>query len=62
MTNTTKAITANVFEHPGKLGAIKASQLARLIEAYIAKHPEIDEAIMTKDIDIDDARRGADNG
>ena len=39
----TENITVNVIEQPGPLGALKASQLARLIEGYIKAHPEITE-------------------
>lgn len=39
-TNTTPA---KIIEQPGNLGALKASQLARLIEGYIKAHPEITE-------------------
>ena len=34
-------ITVKIIEQPGDVGPLKASQLARLIEAYIAKHPEL---------------------
>lgn len=34
-------ITVKVIDMTGAVGPIKATQLARLIEAYIAKHPEI---------------------
>ena len=37
----TENITVKIIEQPGKLGTLKAAQLARLIEAYIQKHPEI---------------------
>ncbi|MBQ9694859.1 MAG: hypothetical protein IJV58_00335 [Oscillospiraceae bacterium] len=33
--------TVHIYEQPGKLGALKASQLARLIEAYAIAHPEV---------------------
>lgn len=39
----TDNITVKIIEHPGALGALKASQLARLIEGYIKAHPEITE-------------------
>ena len=38
-----KNLTVKIIEQPGKLGALKASQLARLIEGYIKTHPEIVE-------------------
>lgn len=34
-------ITVKIIEQPGDVGPLKASQLARLIEAYIKKHPEL---------------------
>jgi hypothetical protein len=34
-------ITVKVIDLTGTVGPLKASQLARLIEAYIAKHPEL---------------------
>lgn len=34
-------ITVKIIEQPGDVGPLKASQLARLIEAYIKKHPDI---------------------
>ena len=37
----TENITVKIIEQPGNLGALKASQIAHLIEAYIKKHPEI---------------------
>ena len=40
MTDTNK-LTVRVLEAPGAVGALKASQIAHLIEAYIKKHPEI---------------------
>ena len=40
MTDTNK-LTVRVLDSPGAVGALKASQLARLIEAYIKMHPEI---------------------
>lgn len=36
-------INVKIVEQPGPLGALKASQLARLIEAYAIAHPEITE-------------------
>lgn len=36
-------LTVKIIEQPGKLGALKASQLARLIEGHIKAHPEIAE-------------------
>jgi len=39
----TDNITVKIIEQPGTLGALKASQLARLIEAYAIAHPEITE-------------------
>lgn len=36
-------INVKIIEQPGPLGALKASQLARLIEGYIKTHPEITE-------------------
>ena len=36
-------INVKIIEQPGSLGALKASQLARLIEGYIKAHPEITE-------------------
>lgn len=36
-------INVKIIEQPGPLGALKASQLARLIEAYAIAHPEITE-------------------
>lgn len=44
----TNNITVKVSELPGQLGHLKASKLAHLLEAYIVKHPEIDEAIKRK--------------
>ena len=41
----TDNITVKIIEQPGTLGALKASQLARLIEGYIKAHPEIDKAV-----------------
>lgn len=41
-------ITVKIIEQPGKLGKLKASQLARLIAAYAESHPEIDEAVKKK--------------
>ena len=41
--NTTNNMTVRIIEQPGPLGALKASQLARLIEGYIKAHPEITE-------------------
>ena len=40
MTHTTTT-PAKIIEQPGNLGALKASQLARLIEGYIKAHPEV---------------------
>jgi hypothetical protein len=37
----TENITVKVIDLTGAVGPLKASQLARLIEAYIAKHPEL---------------------
>lgn len=37
----TENITVKVIDMTGAVGPLKASQLARLIEAYIAKHPEL---------------------
>lgn len=37
----TENITVKIIEQPGDVGPLKASQLARLIEAYIKKHPEL---------------------
>ena len=34
-------ISVKVIDLTGTVDPLKASQLARLIEAYIAKHPEI---------------------
>lgn len=34
-------ITVKVIDMTGAVGPIKAAQLARLIEAYIQKHPEL---------------------
>jgi len=39
----TDPITIQIIEQPGKLGDMKASQLARLVEAYAIAHPEITE-------------------
>lgn len=39
----TDNITVKIIEQPGTLGALKASQLAHLIEAYAIAHPEITE-------------------
>lgn len=36
-----KNINVKIIEQPGNLGALKASQIAHLIEAYIKKHPEL---------------------
>lgn len=33
--------TVHIYEQPGNLGALKASQLARLIEGYIRTHPDV---------------------
>lgn len=41
--NTTNNMTVRIIEQPGPLGAVKAAQLARLIEAYAIAHPEITE-------------------
>lgn len=38
-------INVKIIEQPGPLGALKASELARLIEGYIKAHPEIDKAV-----------------
>ena len=40
---TENYMTVRIIEQPGPLGALKASQLARLIEGYIKAHPEITE-------------------
>lgn len=40
MTHTTTT-PAKIIEQPGSIGALKASQLARLIEGYIKAHPEV---------------------
>lgn len=37
----TENITVKVIDMTGTVGPLKATQLARLIEAYIQKHPEI---------------------
>lgn len=37
----TNNLTVKIVEQPGKLGTLKASQLARLIAGYIAAHPEL---------------------
>ena len=42
---TENSMTVRIIEQPGPLGALKASQLARLIEGYIKAHPEIDKAV-----------------
>ena len=34
-------ISVKVIDLTGAVGPLKAAQLARLIEAYIAKHPKI---------------------
>lgn len=39
MTENNTAV--HIYEQPGNLGALKASQLARLIEGYIRTHPEV---------------------
>lgn len=44
----TDNITVRIIEQPGKLGALKASQLARLIEAYAIAHPEVTEPMDAK--------------
>lgn len=44
MTDTNN-MPVRIIEQPGPLGALKASQIARLIEAYVAAHPEIDEEV-----------------
>ena len=41
--NTTNNMPVRIVEQPGPIGALKASQLARLIEGYIKAHPEITE-------------------
>ena len=41
-------INVKIIEQPGKISSLKASQIARLIEAYVAAHPEIDEAVKKK--------------
>lgn len=41
--NKADKITVKVIEQPGKVSALKASQLARLIEAYAIAHPELIE-------------------
>lgn len=51
----TENITVKVIEQPGKLGSLKASQLARLLAAYAAAHPEIDEAVKHKNEEDDNA-------
>ena len=44
-----KNLIVKIIEQPGKLGKLKASQLARLIATYAAEsHPEIDEAVKKK--------------
>lgn len=40
MTDTNN-LTVCVLDTPGAVGALKASQLARLIEGYIRTHPEV---------------------
>lgn len=40
MTDTNN-LTVKVIDLTGTVDPLKASQLARLIEAYIAKHPEL---------------------
>ena len=37
----TENITVKVIDMTGTVGPLKATQLARLIEAYIQKHPEL---------------------
>lgn len=38
-------LTVKIIVQPGKISSLKASQIARLIEAYVAAHPEIDEEV-----------------
>lgn len=38
---TENNMPVRIIEQPGPLGALKASQLARLIEGYIKAHPEV---------------------
>lgn len=55
--NTTNNTTVRIYEQPGKLGALKASQLARLIEAYAIAHPEVTGPTDAKKEDTDNANR-----
>lgn len=50
MTDNNK-MTVSILEMSGAVGAMKASQLARLIEGYIRTNHEIDEAVKKKQED-----------